>query len=150
MTRTPYSYRHDLSVPRFNDGAPLIIFDGMCVMCSRGVAWMMQHDPRGCSRFAAIQQPIPRALYNHYGLDAGRFDTFMVLSDGVPYIKWQGLLAAARTLPQPWRALGHIGRIIPSVAGDAVYDWLQRNRLHWFGARETCLTPDAVTRARFL
>lgn len=146
----PYSYRDDPRVPPFDDSATLIIFDGLCVMCSTGVGWMLRRDPDGTSRFAAIQQPLPRALYAHYGLDAETFDTFMVLDAGLPHVKWRGLLAAARTMPQPWRALGTFGRLVPAFAGDVVYDWLQRNRIRWFGARARCLVPDASERARFL
>lgn len=150
MTPAPYSYRTDPAVPNIDDSRPLIIFDGHCVLCSSGIDWMLKRDPRGSTRFAAIQQPVPQALYRHYGLDAGRFDTFMVLDNGVPYTKWHGVLAAARTLPQPWRALGHAGRIVPGVIGDPLYDWVQRNRLRWFGTRTTCRMPNAAEAHRFL
>jgi predicted DCC family thiol-disulfide oxidoreductase YuxK len=150
MIVTPYSYRTDARVPAFDDGAPIIIFDGLCVLCSRGVQWMLERDPEGSSRFAAIQEPVPRALYDHYGLDADRFDTFMVLQGGVPHVKWAGALAAARTLPAPWRWLGAVGRLVPDRIGDRIYDWVQRNRIGWFGARETCFVPDERMRARML
>jgi predicted DCC family thiol-disulfide oxidoreductase YuxK len=32
-----YTYRSDPAVPLFHDSAPLIIFDGHCVLCSTGV-----------------------------------------------------------------------------------------------------------------
>jgi len=146
----PFSYRDDPSVPAFDDTAPLVIFDGQCVLCSAGVQWMLARDPKGTSRFAAIQQEIPRALYAHYGLDAEAFDTFMVLADGMPHLRWAGALAAARTLPAPWRWLGTLGRCVPRFAGDAVYDWVQRNRLAWFGSRDVCLMPTPQQTARFL
>ena len=104
-----YSYRDDPAVPEFDDASPIVIFDGLCVLCSSGVQWMLRHDPSGSSHFAVIQDPLPRALYRHYGLDPEVFDTFMVLSDGVPYTRWAGALAAARTMPQPWRAFGNRG-----------------------------------------
>lgn len=150
MHATPYSYREDPSVPRFDDREPLIIFDGMCVLCSSGVQFMLARDPEGSTRFAAIQEAVPRALYAHYGLDADAFDTFMVLRDGQPYVKWQGVLAAGRTLPQPWRALAAAGRLIPDVIGNWIYDWVQRNRLSWFGSRDTCYAPTASLRRRML
>lgn len=145
-----YSYRSDPAVPRFDDSAPLIIFDGHCVLCSSGVQWMFERDPKGAGRFAAVQTPIPRAIYRHYGLDADRFDTFMVLWNGVPYVRWAATLAAARTMRTPWRWLGFVGRIIPDFIGDRIYDWVQRNRIAWFGAREQCFMPNAEQRARFL
>ena len=102
MQAEAYSYRADPQVPKFDDSRPLLIFDGHCVLCSDGVNWMLDRDPEGTSRFAAIQEPIPRALYRHYDLDADRFDTFMVLADGRPYLRWAGALAAARTMAAPW------------------------------------------------
>ncbi len=150
MPRSAYSYRNDALVPAFDDTRPLIVFDGLCVLCSTGVQWMLTRDPDGTSQFAAIQEPIPQALYRHYGLDAQRFDTFMVLTAGVPHLKWAGALAAARTLPAPWHWLGAIGRMVPNFVGDPLYDWVQRNRLRWFGSRETCLKPQAAQRMRFL
>jgi predicted DCC family thiol-disulfide oxidoreductase YuxK len=150
MQATAYSYRRDPNVPPFDGRKPLVIFDGMCVLCSNGIRWMLDRDPKGASRFAVIQDPLPQALYRHYGLDARAFDTFMVLKDGVPHTRWSGVLAAAQTLPQPWKALGVIGRVIPNVVGDAAYDVLQRNRIRWFGARSSCRRPDAAEKARFL
>ena len=150
MLNQPFSYRADSAVPKFDDSAPLVVFDGLCVLCSTGVQFMLARDPAGQSRFIAIQSPLALTLYRHYGLDAERFDTFMVLTDGVPYLRWAGLLAAARTLPAPWRWLGQIGRVVPGIIGDWIYDLVQRNRIGWFGKRETCLLPDARTKQRLL
>lgn len=148
--KLPYSYLRDADVPDFDDSKPLVIFDGECVLCSSGVQWMIKRDPHGAYVFAAIQEAAPRGLYLHYDLDPDAFDTFMVLKDGAPHLRWRGVLAAAGLMPAPWRWLGGLGRIIPDVIGDAVYDWVQRNRIGWFGARETCFTPDETMRRRFL
>ena len=150
MQQVPFSYRADPAVPRFDDSRPIVIFDGLCVLCSTGVQWMIARDPHGTCRFAAIQSPVPRALYAHYGLNAVRFDTFMVLSEGRAYMKWRGLLAAARTMPAPWWWLGEAGRIVPAVIGNIFYDWVQRNRLSWFGKRDVCLAPGEIGANRIL
>jgi predicted DCC family thiol-disulfide oxidoreductase YuxK len=148
--KTPFSYRFDSAVPPFDDSAPIIIFDGLCVLCSSGVGWMLARDRTGVSRFAVIQDAIPQAIYRHYGLDAAAFDTFMVLENGNAHIKWDGVLAAARTLPQPYRFLGVLGRIVPRALGDVVYDFVQRHRLSWFGSRTTCRKPTEQEKSRFL
>lgn len=150
MRADAYSYRHDAAVPAFDDTHPIVIFDGLCVLCSGGVQWMLNRDPTGETRFAVIQDLLPQALYRHYGLDAAAFDTFMVLADGLPYTRWAGVLAAARTMPQPWRFLGFAGRVVPDAIGDRIYDWVQRNRLSWFGTRQACRRPTASERSRFL
>ena len=64
----PYSYRADPAVPAFDDSRPLYVFDGECVLCSRGAAWLMRHDPAGRVRFTSAQGALGRALYAHYGL----------------------------------------------------------------------------------
>jgi predicted DCC family thiol-disulfide oxidoreductase YuxK len=150
MRTEPYSYRSDPAVPKFDDSVPLLIFDGHCVLCSNGVRWMLDRDPGGVTRFAAIQTPVPRAIYRHYDLDADAFDTFMVLADGKPYTRWSATLAAARTMRAPWSWLGWIGRIVPDFIGNRLYDWVQRNRFSWFGTREACFAPDATQSHRFL
>lgn len=150
MTNRAYSYRADASVPEFDDSEPLMIFDGVCVLCSEGVKWMLRRDPKGTTKFIIVQSPLARALYAHYGLDPDKFDTFMVLKDGVPYYRYRGWLEAAKTMPPPWRWLGYAGRIIPEFVGDFFYDIIQRNRFQWFGRCENCLVQNAETQARFL
>jgi predicted DCC family thiol-disulfide oxidoreductase YuxK len=145
-----YSYREDASVPTSDDASPLIIFDGECVLCSSGVQFMMKRDPQGETKFAVIQDALPRAIYHHYGLNADAFDTFMVLSDGIPFLRWRGVCKAARLMPAPWKWLGAAGGLVPDFIGNAIYDFVQRNRIGWFGAHDECLVPDAEARNRFL
>jgi predicted DCC family thiol-disulfide oxidoreductase YuxK len=145
-----YSYRADGAVPKFDDSRPLLIFDGLCVLCSGGVQFMLRHDRNKTCRFTVVQDPVPQALYLHYGLDATRFTTFMVLADGVPHTKWQGLLAAAKLMGGIWKPLGVIGGFVPSFLGNWIYDVVQNNRLQWFGSRATCFLPSEIERRRFL
>jgi predicted DCC family thiol-disulfide oxidoreductase YuxK len=145
-----YSYRADPAVPKFDDGRPLLIFDGMCVLCSSGVQFMLRHDRNKACCFAVIQSPVPQGLYLHYGLDATRFNTFMVLVDGAPHTKWQGLLAAAKLMGGVWKPLGVIGGLMPSFLGNWIYDVVQNNRLSWFGSRDACYMPTEIERQRFL
>ncbi|MEZ5896927.1 MAG: DCC1-like thiol-disulfide oxidoreductase family protein [Parvularculaceae bacterium] len=150
MRQDDYSYRDDPAVPAFDDAEAILIFDGVCVLCSSGVEWMMRRDPDGATRFLTIQAPLARAIYQHYGLDADAFDTFLVLKDGQPYVKWRGWLEAAKSMPAPWKWLGFAGHVMPRPIGDALYDLIQRNRFDWFGRRATCFAPTPAEQARIL
>ncbi|HNR76173.1 MAG TPA: DCC1-like thiol-disulfide oxidoreductase family protein [Parvularculaceae bacterium] len=150
MRGRKYTYRADPNVPAFDDSAPLYIFDGYCVLCSEGVKWMVRRDPKGSSKFIAVQSSPARAIYAHYGIDPDKFDTFMLLKNGCPYYRYRGWLETAKLMPAPWKWLGYAGHIVPEFIGDLFYHIIQRNRFDWFGRRETCLVPDAATRARFL
>ena len=111
---------------------------------------MLRHDRKGMCRFAVVQDPVPQALYKHYDLDAKSFTTFMVLQDGMPHTKWRGLLAAAKLMGGVWRALGHVGALLPPPLGNWIYDVVQNNRLNWFGSRDSCYMASDAERQRFL
>ena len=42
----PYSYRADPQVPRFPDDKGLIVFDGVCVLCTGFAQFVLKRDPR--------------------------------------------------------------------------------------------------------
>lgn len=54
----PYSYRTDPTVHYFPDDQPLIVFDGVCILCSWSVQFVLRHDRRQTFRFIIGQSPI--------------------------------------------------------------------------------------------
>ena len=97
-----YSYRDDPVVPDFPDD-PLIVFDGVCVLCSRFARFVIEHDPDGLFCLTTAQSGVGQALYRHYGLDPIEYETNIVIADGVA---WGALDAAAQVmarLGRPWR-----------------------------------------------
>ena len=49
-----------------------------------------------------------------------------------------------------WRVLSHLSLIVPSFLGDAIYSFVFRNRIRWFGRPTTCPRPDPAVAHRFL
>jgi len=47
---------------------PIFVFDGHCVLCSTGAAFIMRHDPQGKVRFLSAQSPLGQAIYAHFHL----------------------------------------------------------------------------------
>jgi predicted DCC family thiol-disulfide oxidoreductase YuxK len=43
-----------------------------------------------------------------------------------------------------------VGRLLPRVVRDWLYEVVARNRLRWFGRRQTCYLPDATQADRFI
>lgn len=138
----PYSYRTDPSVSEFDDSHPLIIFDGICVLCSGGIGKMMKWDKGNKFRYATAQSKLGQALLNHYGCDTVVFDTILMVSNGRGYTKSGAYLEAAKELGGFWR-LFMVFQLIPACIRDPIYDWKARNRYKWFGKTEYCrLLPD--------
>lgn len=82
--RPAYSYRSDSEVPPLPDDRPILIFDGVSVLCSGFARFLLRHDERRQFRLLAAQTPLGTALYCHLGLP------------------WS-LVAVGRVLPRPVR-----------------------------------------------
>ena len=137
----PYSYRDDPAVPSFPDDKPVVIFDGLCALCSGSAAFVLRHDAHAAFRLLPAQSPLGHALYVHYGLDPKNYQTMILLSDGVAWFASEAAIRIAQGLGFPW-SLAVALRVVPRALRDRVYMWIARNRLRWFGARESCYMPD--------
>jgi predicted DCC family thiol-disulfide oxidoreductase YuxK len=147
--RPPYSYRDDPGVPPFPDDKPLLLFDGVCVMCSGFARWVARRDTAAAIRFTAAQSKLGTALCRHYGLDPADPETNLVLIDGRALGKLEGYAALLRLIGPPW-SMSSVVLVLPSPVRDWLYDRLANNRYLLFGRRDACIVPDASWRARVL
>ena len=129
--------------------SPVILFDGVCNLCSRAVSFVIARDPQGRFRFAALQSAPARHLLRQHGLPTAELSTVVLVDGERTYTKSDAVLRIVRRLSFPWPLLV-VGRLVPRPLRDAAYDWVARNRFEWFGRRRTCLVPTAELRARFL
>ena len=119
----------------------LILFDGVCVLCSRGCRFVSKRDRRGYFRFVPIQLAEGRPLAEQLGIDADRPVSFALVGKGQGYVKSEAVLRIARELPRwQWTWIFHF---IPRVMRDAIYDVVARNRYRWFGSLDACILPNS-------
>jgi predicted DCC family thiol-disulfide oxidoreductase YuxK len=149
VQRIPYDYRADPAVPRFADDRPVIIFDGKCVLCSWFARFVLHTDRAGRFRLLAAQSVIGDALYRHFGLDPVQYETYILLDQGRAYFRSEAAIRIFEGLGGPWR-LAFIGRVLPLRVRDGLYNFVARNRLRWFGTRQTCYLPDPSQADRFI
>jgi predicted DCC family thiol-disulfide oxidoreductase YuxK len=145
----PYSYRTDPAVPAFADDKALIVFDGVCVLCSGLARFVLKRDRDFVFRLTTAQSPVGQALFRHYGLDTEVFATNLVLIDGTAYGKLDTVAAVGRRLGGGWRFLSML-RLIPRPIGDWLYDAIARNRYRLFGRYPSCMLPEPQWRDRFI
>jgi predicted DCC family thiol-disulfide oxidoreductase YuxK len=96
--REPYSYRRDPAVPAFPDDKPLIVFDGICVLCSGWADFVLRHDTEKRYRLLTAQSGLGRALYLHYGLDPEDYETNILIEDGGAWFRSEATLRIAAGL----------------------------------------------------
>lgn len=153
-TRAAYSYRNAPDVPSFPDDKPLIVFDGVCILCSRFVRFVVARDPHAKIRFVSAQSPLGQALFRHYDLATDDFETNLLIADGRAHGKLDAITGVMDLLGDGglggiWR-VALVARLLPRPLRDWLYDRIARNRYGLFGRTETCVVPDASWRGRVL
>jgi predicted DCC family thiol-disulfide oxidoreductase YuxK len=135
-------------------GGPIILYDGVCGLCNRLNRFVLDRDPGGRFRFAALQSPFATEILARHGRDPKDLDTlYLVLAAGRPgerlLRKSDAVLWILRGLGGPWRAAAAL-RLVPAGLRDAAYDLVARTRYRLFGRYDACPLPDPRHRARFL
>lgn len=127
----------------------VIVFDGVCVLCSRWVDFLLRFDRRGHYRFAAMQGSHGRQLLAAHGLDPDDPLSFLLVEHGRAWTDTAAIVRVLCGLGGVWR-LAAVLRWLPRGMRDRGYRWLARNRYRWFGRREHCRLPDPQQAKRFL
>jgi predicted DCC family thiol-disulfide oxidoreductase YuxK len=124
----------------------VILYDGVCVFCSRWIRFVAARDRQARFRFTAIQSAYGARLAQAFGIDPQAPDSNAVIHGGAAHLKSDGALTVLSHL-RGWRWAGLLLRI-PRPLRDAVYDLFARNRYRIFGRYEACFVPDAEFRDR--
>ena len=64
----------------------LILFDGVCVLCSRGCGFVNKRDRRGYFRFVPMQLAEGRPLAEQLGINPDRPDSFAFVENGQAFV----------------------------------------------------------------
>ncbi|GEC58537.1 putative DCC family thiol-disulfide oxidoreductase YuxK [Bradyrhizobium japonicum] len=126
----------------------VILYDGVCIFCSRWVRFVIARDTARRFRFTPIQSGYGTRLAKSFGIDPDDPDTNAVVHGGVAYMKSDAALTVLSHLPG-WGWTRTLFAV-PKPLRDAVYSLIARNRYRIFGKYETCFVPDADMRARVL
>jgi predicted DCC family thiol-disulfide oxidoreductase YuxK len=128
----------------------VIVFDGVCVLCSRWVDFVLRRDRDGCYKFAAMQTTSGRKLLIAHGIDPDDPLSFLLLEGGTGYTDTDAIARILRTFGRGWRLVALLVSIVPRFIRDPLYRWIARHRYRLFGRRSTCVVPTADIADRFL
>lgn len=166
--------------PVIAEGELVVLFDGVCNLCNRAVAFIIDHDRAGRFLFAPLGSDVGRALLTRAGATSGDALTDGakgpdVASIGVASSGTASSSAATGNIPasivlieegrayQRSEAVLRIARrmdapwpllyalrVVPRRVSDRLYDWIARNRYRWFGTSDVCRLPTPEQARRFL
>lgn len=128
--------------------SPILIFDGVCNVCSSTVQFVLKYDRAGVIFFAPVQSNLGRKLAEAHGVNPDDADTFLLVEGEIAFVRSDAALEIAKFLGF-WRWL-RVFRIVPRRWRDGAYDLLAKNRYKWFGKRNCCYVPTSEEQARFV
>jgi len=139
-----------MEIDQLPKGKKIILFDGVCNLCSSAVQYVIQRDKNDLFRFAALQSEIGKKILQHIGVDSSKTDSIILYEPGIAYYyKSDAALEISKYL-SGFINYGNVFRILPRFSRDLVYDTIARNRYNWFGKKEHCMIPSAELKAKFI
>jgi predicted DCC family thiol-disulfide oxidoreductase YuxK len=126
----------------------LIVYDGVCVLCSRWIRFVAARDRDELFGFVPLQSPYGRHLASQVGISVENPETFVAILDGAVAFRSDGALGILARLPGfRWAAAL---RVVPRALRDRAYNLIARNRYRWFGRYDACRLPSPSLAARVI
>lgn len=131
-------------------GRHVVFFDGECLMCNRSMRTLMKLDRHQNLRFSALQGKTASDLIDRrddldYDLKTIIYVENLGADDERVYLRSTAVLKALVGTRRGWSSLARFALAVPRPLRDAVYDFVARNRIRWFGrTEEACslIPPD--------
>ena len=127
---------------------PIILFDGLCNLCSGTVDFLLKHDRKKQFRFASLQSNAGKLLIQKFQISTETDSVILIKSNKI-YIESDAIIEISKMLNYPWK-LGIIGKIFPEKIRDGLYRIISKNRYRWFGKKEICRIPNSVEKSLFI
>ncbi len=127
---------------------PVILFDGVCNLCTASVQYVIKHDPKCIFRFASLQSGFGRKVLADFNLPLNNLNSFILFKSDKIYNRSMAALMVAKKLKSPVSLL-YIFIIIPKFIRDLVYSFIARNRYKWFGKKNVCWIPTPALKSLF-
>jgi predicted DCC family thiol-disulfide oxidoreductase YuxK len=127
----------------------IVLFDGVCNLCTSTVQFLIKRDPYGYFMFASLQSAIGRTLLEEHELQPDALETLVLVEGSRCFTRSDAALRVAPQLSGGWSLL-RILWLVPKPIRDWGYTIIARNRYRWFGRREICMVPSRDILDRFL
>lgn len=139
----------DSTPPGIASGDKVILFDGVCKLCSAWSRFLIRFDSKHRFKLATVQSAEGRAILEWYGLPTDNYETMLLIEGNTLYTKTAALFRVLWRMPFPWPLIC-IGWLVPWFLRDWMYDRVALNRYALFGKYEACVLPGKDHNERFL
>ena len=128
---------------------PIILYDGICNLCTESIQFIIRRDSRKQFHFAALQSSFADAYVENFGEENERLTSIVLIIGNEVYRQSTAALLTAKRLDGFWSFLA-IFLLIPRPIRDCVYNWIAAYRYHIFGKKDFCWKPAPDLSDRFI
>src|SRR3977135_2279969 len=123
--------------PSGSQGAHLVLYDGVCGLCSRLLQFLLRHDHRAVFKFASLQSATGKAMVARWGGNPDELTSFYVFANyrtghARMFSRSSAALFVAGELGWPWK-VAVLMRVLPSAILNRVYDVVAQRRYRGLG-----------------
>jgi len=126
----------------------IILYDGICILCSGWMRFVLDRDTGRRFRFTPIQSSYGRALAQALDINPDDPDTNAAVIDGLALRRSDAALAVVSRLPGWHWVL--VLRIVPRPLRDLVYRLIARTRYRVFGRHPVCDVGGGIYASRII
>jgi predicted DCC family thiol-disulfide oxidoreductase YuxK len=128
---------------------PVILFDGICNLCSGWVQFLIRKDTNMKFRFAPIQSKSGQKQLHTAGLDSNNMETVIYLKGNECFRESSAVLEILKDLGGIW-SIAYALKLIPGTLRNGFYRFIAKKRYRFFGKRASCFIPTPENQKRFL
>ena len=129
---------------------PIILYDGVCNLCSWSVRFIIKRDKENQFLFASLQSEFAQANLPNTLLSNSEVRRSIVLKEEDKIkTKSSAVLTISKHLSGLWPLL-YVFMMVPKIIRDWIYDIIAENRYRWFGKKDQCMIPSPELKSRFI
>ncbi len=131
----------------------IILFDGVCNLCSGSVQFILKREKKEAFQFASLQSGYGQKQLEKLNLNKSNLHSIILIRPNSHqdqfFQRSEAALEIARKLGAGWPLLYGF-KVIPRFIRDGIYNWIANNRYQFFGRKNTCWIPAPELKDRFI
>lgn len=127
----------------------IILFDGVCNLCTGFVHLILRFDKKELYTFASLQSESGQQLLQEFSHPLDDNNTFLYIRGSRCLDRSTATLYSIKDLGGIYSAAS-VFLIVPRPIRDVVYRIVAKYRYRWLGKRDACMIPTPELQRRFL
>lgn len=132
------------------ENCPVILFDGVCNLCTASVRFLIKMDKNSKLKFSSQQSESGQEILKEINFNHSKLSSIIFVQGDKYHLKSSAILAVFKLLGGGFYIFYLLLFLIPKPIRDFFYDLIAKYRYKVFGKRETCMLPPDEWEDRFI